>query len=27
VDFIKYMEDDPYDLLFARNVRLSLAGC
>jgi hypothetical protein len=24
VDFIKYMADDPYDLLFARNVRLSL---
>jgi hypothetical protein len=26
VDFIKYMEDDPYDLLFARNVRLSLGN-
>jgi hypothetical protein len=25
-DFIKYMEDDPYDLLFARNVRLSLGN-
>jgi hypothetical protein len=24
VDFIKYMKDDPYDLLFARNVRLDL---
>ncbi len=24
VDFIKYMEDDPFDLLFARNVRLWL---
>jgi hypothetical protein len=23
-DFIRYMDDDPYDLLFARNVRLSL---
>lgn len=26
VDFIRYMEDDPYDLLFARNVRLSLGN-
>jgi hypothetical protein len=26
VDFVKYMEDDPYDLLFARNVRLSLGN-
>jgi len=26
VDFIKYMDDDPYDLLFARNVRLSLGN-
>ncbi len=26
VDFIKYMEDDPYDLLFNRNVRLSLGN-
>lgn len=25
-DFIKYMDDDPYDLLFARNVRLSLGN-
>jgi hypothetical protein len=24
IDFVKYMEGDPYDLLFARNVRLSL---
>jgi len=24
LDFIKYMRDDPYDLLFARNVRLDL---
>lgn len=24
IDFIEYMDDDPYDLLFARNVRLSL---
>ena len=24
VDFIRYMENDPYDLLFARNIRLSL---
>lgn len=24
IDFIKYMEEDPYDLLFARNIRLSL---
>jgi hypothetical protein len=26
VDFLKYMADDPYDLLFARNVRLSLGN-
>src|ERR1035441_1951136 len=26
VDFIKYMDDDPYDLLLARNVRLSLGN-
>lgn len=26
MDFIKYMEDDPYDLLFARNVRLDLGN-
>src|SRR6478609_5497165 len=26
VDFIKYMQDDPYDLLFARNIRLSLGS-
>jgi hypothetical protein len=26
IDFIGYMEDDPYDLLFARNVRLSLGN-
>ena len=26
IDFIKYMEDDPFDLLFARNVRLWLGG-
>lgn len=26
VDFIKYMEDDPFDLLFARNVRLWLGA-
>ena len=25
-DFITYMDDDPYDLLFARNVRLSLGN-
>lgn len=25
-DFLDYMEDDPYDLLFARNVRLSLGN-
>lgn len=25
-DFIKHMDDDPYDLLFARNVRLSLGN-
>ncbi|HCJ66493.1 MAG TPA: hypothetical protein DHV62_04000 [Elusimicrobia bacterium] len=25
-DFVKYMEDDPYDLLFARNVRLDLGN-
>jgi hypothetical protein len=25
-DFIRYMEKDPYDLLFARNVRLSLGN-
>lgn len=25
-DFIKYMRDDPYDLLFARNVRLDLGS-
>jgi len=25
-DFIKYMENDPYDILFARNVRLSLGN-
>ena len=23
VDFVDYMDDDPYDLLFARNVRVS----
>ena len=23
VDFVEYMENDPYDLLFARNVRVS----
>jgi AIPR protein len=26
IDFVKYMEGDPYDLLFARNVRLSLGN-
>lgn len=26
VDFIKYMERDPHDLLFARNIRLSLGN-
>ena len=26
IDFIKYMEDDPFDLLFARNVRLWLGN-
>lgn len=26
VDFIRYMEDDPFDLLFARNVRLWLGN-
>jgi len=25
-DFVKYMQDDPYDLLFARNIRLSLGN-
>jgi hypothetical protein len=25
-DFLKYMQNDPYDLLFARNVRLSLGN-
>src|SRR5207247_8077340 len=26
IDFINYMTDDPFDLLFARNVRLWLGG-
>jgi hypothetical protein len=26
IDLIRYMEDDPYDLLFARNIRLVLRG-
>jgi hypothetical protein len=26
IDFIQYMQDDPYELLFARNVRLSLGN-
>ncbi len=26
IDFVEYMGDDPYDLLFARNVRLSLGN-
>src|SRR5439155_7599999 len=26
VDFIRYMDDDPYGLLFARNVRVSLGN-